>query len=107
MDWSTQSPLHLNARARFTADTPTFFTIICIDQPRLSSFRIANTIELSPIPVCLTVPGLRAILRPMRVLSVLALLTALILPTIALAEVQTFTSTHTYTLGDHDSKDDV
>ena len=43
----------------------------------------------------------------MRVLSVLIFLTALILPTVALAEVQTFTATHTYILGDHDSKDDA
>jgi hypothetical protein len=55
----------------------------------------------------LTVFGLRAILRPMRALSVIILLAALILPTVALAEVQTFTATHTYILGDHDSKDDA
>ena len=40
-------------------------------------------------------------------LSVIVLLTALILPPVALAEVQTFTATHTYILGDHDSKDDA
>lgn len=40
----------------------------------------------------------------MRVLSVIILLTALILPTVALAEVQTFTATHTYILGDDDSR---
>ena len=43
----------------------------------------------------------------MRALSVIILLTALILPTVAFAEVQTFTATHTYILGDHDSKDDA
>jgi len=43
----------------------------------------------------------------MRVLSFIILLAALILPTVAFAEVQTFTATHTYILGDHDSKDDV
>lgn len=43
----------------------------------------------------------------MRVLSIIILLTALILPTVAFAEIQTFTSTHTYILGDHDSKDDA
>ena len=43
----------------------------------------------------------------MHVLSVIILLTALILPTVAFAEIQTFTSTHTYILGDHDSKDDA
>jgi TPR repeat protein len=57
--------------------------------------------------VSLTVPGLSAILRPLRVLSVIVLLTALILPTVAFAEIQTFTATHTYILGDHDSKDDA
>ena len=40
----------------------------------------------------------------MRVLSVIVLLTALILPTVALTEVQTFTATHTYILGDVDSR---
>jgi TPR repeat protein len=43
----------------------------------------------------------------MRALSVMTLLAALILPTVAPAEVQTFTATHTYILGDHDSKDDA
>ena len=43
----------------------------------------------------------------MRVLSIIILLTALILPTVAFAEIQAFTSTHTYILGDHDSKDDA
>jgi hypothetical protein len=55
----------------------------------------------------LTVFGVRAILPPMRALPVIILLTALILPTVAFAEVQTFTATHTYILGDHDSKDDA
>jgi hypothetical protein len=40
----------------------------------------------------------------MRFLSVIVLLTALILSTVALAEVQTFTATHTYILGDDDSR---
>lgn len=43
----------------------------------------------------------------MRAPSVIVLLTALILPTVALADVQTFTATHTYILGDHDSKEDA
>ena len=43
----------------------------------------------------------------MRALSVMTLLAALILPTVAFAEIQTFTATHTYILGDHDSKDDA
>ena len=43
----------------------------------------------------------------MRALSFIILLTALILPAVAFAEVQTFTATHTYILGDHDSKEDV
>jgi TPR repeat protein len=43
----------------------------------------------------------------MRVPSVIVLLTALILPTVAFAEIKTFTATHTYVLGDHDSKDDA
>lgn len=55
----------------------------------------------------LTVVGGRAILRPMRALSVITLLAVLILPTVAFAETQTFTATHTYILGDHDSKDDA
>ena len=42
----------------------------------------------------------------MRALSIIVLLTALILPTVAFAEVQTFTATHTYILDDHDSKED-
>jgi len=40
----------------------------------------------------------------MRVLFVLILLTALVLPIVALAEPQTFTATHTYILGDDDSR---
>jgi hypothetical protein len=43
----------------------------------------------------------------MRALFVTILLTALVLPTASFAEVQTFTATHTYILGDHDSKEDV
>jgi hypothetical protein len=43
----------------------------------------------------------------MRALSVITLLAALILPTGAFAEVQTITATHTYTLGDNDSRNDA
>ena len=43
----------------------------------------------------------------MRALSLIILLTALILPPVAFAEVQTFTATHTYILGDRDSKEDA
>lgn len=43
----------------------------------------------------------------MRVISVITLLATLVLPTATFAEVQTFTATHTYSLGDHDSKDDA
>ncbi len=40
----------------------------------------------------------------MRAISVIILLTTLILPTGASAEIQTFTATHTYILGDDDSR---
>ena len=43
----------------------------------------------------------------MRALSVITLLAALILPTSAFAEVQTITATHTYILGDNDSRNDA
>jgi len=43
----------------------------------------------------------------MRAFSVIILLAALVFPTVAFAEIQTFTATHTYILGDHDSKDDA
>jgi hypothetical protein len=43
----------------------------------------------------------------MRLLSVIILLAAFVLPTVAFAEVQTFTAIHAYILGDHGSKDDV
>ena len=43
----------------------------------------------------------------MRALSVITLLATLVLPTIAFAEIRIFTATHTYILGDHDSKDDA
>ena len=43
----------------------------------------------------------------MRALSAITLLVALILPTVAFAEIQTLTATHTYILGDHDSKEDA
>ena len=58
-------------------------------------------------PVTLTVCEGRAILRPMRALSVIIFLTILILPTVAYAEIKIFTASHTYILGDHDSKDDA
>ena len=43
----------------------------------------------------------------MRALSVITLLVALILPTRAFAEVQTITATHTYIMGDNDSRNDA
>ncbi len=43
----------------------------------------------------------------MRTFSVIVLLSVFVIPTVAFAEIQTFTSTHTYTLSDHDSKDDA
>lgn len=43
----------------------------------------------------------------MRTLSVIILLAVLVLPTVVFAEIQTFSATHTYILGDHDSKDDA
>lgn len=43
----------------------------------------------------------------MRALSVIIFLAALVLPTVVFAEVQTFTATHTYILGDRDSKEDA
>jgi hypothetical protein len=43
----------------------------------------------------------------MRALSVITLLAALILPTGAMAKVQTITATHTYILGDNDSRNDA
>ena len=43
----------------------------------------------------------------MRARSVITLLAALILPTSAFAEVQTITATHTYILGDNDSRNDA
>ena len=43
----------------------------------------------------------------MHALSAITLLAALVLPLVAVAEVQTITATHTYILGDHDSKDDA
>ena len=43
----------------------------------------------------------------MRTLSVMILLVALVLPTVAFAEIMTFSATHTYIMGDHDSKDDA
>ena len=43
----------------------------------------------------------------MRALSFMPLLAILILPISVFAENQTFTATHTYILGDHDSKDDA
>ena len=43
----------------------------------------------------------------MRTFSVIALSTVLIFPTVVFAEIQTLTATHTYIMGDHDSKDDA
>ena len=43
----------------------------------------------------------------MRAFSIMTLLAVLILPAVASAQVQTFTATHTYILGDHDNKDDA
>ena len=43
----------------------------------------------------------------MHAFSVITLLAALVFPTVVFAENQTFTATHTYILGDHDSKDDA
>ncbi len=50
---------------------------------------------------------LRNTYSPMRALFVMTLLAVLVLPTGASAQVQTITATHTYILGDHDSKDDA
>jgi hypothetical protein len=41
----------------------------------------------------------------MRAFSVIILLAALVLPSVVPAEIQTFTATHTYILGDYDSKE--
>ena len=43
----------------------------------------------------------------MRALSVMILLAALVLPTVAFAATKTITASHTYVLGDHDSKEDL
>ena len=43
----------------------------------------------------------------MRALSIITLLTIFVLPIVVFAENQTFTASHTYILGDHDSKDDA
>jgi TPR repeat protein len=43
----------------------------------------------------------------MRALSVIIFLAILILPTVTYAEIKIFTASHTYILGDHDSKDDA
>jgi hypothetical protein len=43
----------------------------------------------------------------MRALSVITLFAIFVLPTTAFAENKTFTATHTYILGEHDSKDDA
>jgi hypothetical protein len=48
-----------------------------------------------PQPYCCT----------MRAFSAIILLTALVLPTIAFAEVQTFNATHTYILNNNDSNE--
>jgi hypothetical protein len=43
----------------------------------------------------------------MRTLTLMTILAVLILPAGVFAETQTYTATHTYILGDHDSKDDA
>ena len=43
----------------------------------------------------------------MRPLFVITLLAALVLPPVAVAEVQTITATHTYVMGDNDSRNDA
>jgi hypothetical protein len=43
----------------------------------------------------------------MRAFSVIVFLTVFVLPTVVCAETQTFTATHTYVLGDRDSKEDA
>jgi uncharacterized protein YaaR (DUF327 family) len=43
----------------------------------------------------------------MRTLSIISLLTTLILPTVAFATTQTITATHTYVMGDNDSRNDA
>jgi TPR repeat protein len=43
----------------------------------------------------------------MRACSVIILLAALVLPPVVFAEIKTFTATHTYIMGAHDSKDDA
>ena len=52
----------------------------------------------------LTVSGTCAILILMHAFSVIIILAALVLPTVAFAEPQTVTTTHTYILGDDDSR---
>ena len=101
--WAVRSFLIVGAPARSLHRNPS--AILAVDPMTL--FASARS-EQPMIPIVpLTVFALRAILRPMRVLSVIVLLTALILPAVAFAEVQTLTATHTYILGDHGSKDDV
>ena len=83
---------------------PIVFAILVVDTPTpFASFRS----DPSPPIVSLTLSGVRAILRPMRLLSVIIPLAAFVLPTVDVAEVQTHSATHAYVLGDHDSKDDV
>ncbi|MDP1768527.1 MAG: hypothetical protein Q8L74_06960 [Nitrospirota bacterium] len=55
----------------------------------------------------MTLSGLRAILHHMRALFVIILLAALVLPTVAVAATQTLTATHTYVMGDNDSRNDA
>jgi hypothetical protein len=43
----------------------------------------------------------------MRAFSVMTLLAALVVPTVAFAEIKTFTATHTYILDDRDIKDEA
>src|ERR1041385_1086997 len=43
----------------------------------------------------------------MRILSAIILLAALVIPTIAIAGTHTITTTHTYVMGDNDSRNDA
>ena len=78
-----------------TFQLPQYPRLTAVDTPT----PFASIHSYQPPSVSLTVFDLRAILRPMRVLSVIVLLTALILPVVAVAEVQTLTATHTYVMG--------
>jgi uncharacterized protein YdhG (YjbR/CyaY superfamily) len=55
----------------------------------------------------LTVSGLRAILRSHALPFVIIFLATLVLPAIAVGATQTITATHTYVMGDNDSRNDA